>query len=198
MTIRPYHPADITALFDICLKTGNSGRDATSHFRDKEILGLYYAAPYVAYQPSLCFILSREDTRPVGYILGTSDTARFSEWAEERWFPLLRQRYVTLPENFTDRDRHIAELIRRGYPVKEALKDYPAHLHIDILPEGQGGGMGRRLMETFIRALKENGVPALHLEVGKANPRAIDFYRHLGFHTIVENEKSLALGMRLT
>ncbi len=196
MSVRPFHLSDLDALYDICLKTGDSGNDARTLYSDRMILGHYFAAPYVAFEPSLCFIVD-DNTRPVGYILGTSDSLRYSRWAEQQWFPLLRRRYASLPENFTERDRYLAGLIRKGYTPKEELGAYPAHLHIDILPEGQGGGNGRRLIDAFVGALKSKGVSALHLEVGKTNPHAIAFYRHIGFHIIREYPLSLAMGLRL-
>ena len=52
-------------------------------------------------------------------------------------------------------------------------------------------------MEVFISKLKELNVPALHLEVGKANPGAIKFYEKIGFHKIHEYEYSIAFGMEL-
>ncbi|HHM01794.1 MAG TPA: GNAT family N-acetyltransferase, partial [Caldithrix abyssi] len=87
--------------------------------------------------------------------------------------------------------------ILRGYVLREELRDYPAHLHIDILPEGQGRGMGRKLMEAFMTTLRKKNIPALHLEVGLSNSGAIAFYRRMGFSTIAEYEKSLALGIKL-
>ncbi len=196
MTIRPFHLSDLGALYDICLRTGNSGKDARKLYGDSEILGHYFAAPYVAFEPELCFILDNH-TRPLGYILGTSDSRRYLHWTEQHWFPLLRQRYARERENFTQKDRYLRELILRGYVFKEELAEYPAHLHIDILPEGQGRGMGRKLMEAFMAALRKKNTPALHLEVGLSNPGAIAFYRRMGFSTIAEYEKSLALGIKL-
>ena len=37
--------------------------------------------------------------------------------------------------------------------------EYPAHLHIDLLPETQGQGLGRRLIETLVDALQERACP---------------------------------------
>jgi ribosomal protein S18 acetylase RimI-like enzyme len=74
---------------------------------------------------------------------------------------------------------------------------YPAHLHIDILPIAQGKGMGKVLMNEFINELKNQKVPGLHLEVGKANENAIEFYKHLGFLVLKEYEYSYAMGIKL-
>ena len=46
-----------------------------------------------------------------------------------------------------------------GSPVAEPYAaEYPAHLHIDLLPELQGQGWGRRLIDTLVAALRERGV----------------------------------------
>jgi ribosomal protein S18 acetylase RimI-like enzyme len=61
------------------------------------------------------------------------------------------------------------------------VADYPAHLHIDLLPEGQGRGGGRALMEHFLAAVRERGADGVHLYVGLANTGARAFYAKLGF-----------------
>lgn len=38
---------------------------------------------------------------------------------------------------------------------------YPAHLHIDLLPDWQGKGHGRALMHKLLQALRRKGVPAV-------------------------------------
>lgn len=74
---------------------------------------------------------------------------------------------------------------------------YPAHLHIDLLPEAQGGGNGSRLIHTLLGALRSRGVHGVHLGVGKANAGAVGFYRHLGFEVLAEDPNSFTLGMKL-
>ncbi len=195
--IRPYHPSDLFALYQICLKTGDSGKDATNKYKDSEILGHFFAAPYAVLESDLCFVLTCSG-QPCGYILGTRDSQQFYERCEREWFPVLRERYPNPADDDASADAHIVRLIHRGHRVKEELRDYPAHLHIDILPEGQGQGMGRNLTDTFLSRLRELKVPAIHLEVGKANPGAIKFYERTGFQVIKEYERSIAYGMKIS
>jgi GNAT superfamily N-acetyltransferase len=61
------------------------------------------------------------------------------------------------------------------------LADYPAHLHIDLLPQVQGQGLGRQLMRTYLGALRDRGVPRVHLAMGAGNAPARAFYDRLGF-----------------
>jgi hypothetical protein len=89
--IRVFHPADMPMLYQICLETGASGSDATGSL-DRDILGHIYAAPYVIFEPELCFVLTLNG-RVCGYILGTSDSQQFATWCETKWWPTLRQAY---------------------------------------------------------------------------------------------------------
>ena len=76
-------------------------------------------------------------------------------------------------------------------------KEYPAHLHIDLLPQLQGLGCGRKLMEVFFNALRELEVPGLHLGVDSANEGAIKFYEKLGFSVLKEETWGFKLGIKL-
>ena len=67
--IRPYRPSDLTSLYEICLKTGDSGKDATNIYNDPKLLGHFYSAPYAILEPELTFIITI-DAKPSGYILG--------------------------------------------------------------------------------------------------------------------------------
>jgi ribosomal protein S18 acetylase RimI-like enzyme len=53
-------------------------------------------------------------------------------------------------------------------------------LYIDLLPRLQGRGLGRRLIETLLAALRASGSRGVHLHVGRANQRAAGFYGHMG------------------
>src|SRR5258706_13095644 len=87
--IRPYRPADLEALYDICLKTGDSGQDASPLYRDAKLVGHLYAAPYGVLEPTSAFVV--EDQAGVGgYIVGAADTAAFAARAEAEWWPKLR------------------------------------------------------------------------------------------------------------
>jgi ribosomal protein S18 acetylase RimI-like enzyme len=68
------------------------------------------------------------------------------------------------------------------------LGDYPAHVHINLLPRLQGQGWGRRLVEAIVLHLRAGDVPGVHLGVGANNERAIGFYTRLGFTDALRTE----------
>ncbi len=194
--IRPYHPSDIPHLYEICLKTGDNGQDASHLFESPYLIGDYYAVPYAIYEPELTFVLVK-DGRPVGYVLGASNTPVFEQWMFDEWFPPLREKYPQADPNAVDMRSHILKSIHKTVCEPDNVPGYPAHLHIDILPEGQGGGWGLKLMERFWDQLRSMEVPAVHLGVSKANANAVGFYKHIGYHVITEHQWGYMLGKRL-
>ncbi len=195
--IRPYHPADLTALYRVCLQTGDHGADATHLFQDPELLGHFFVAPYVVLQPELAFVLT-ENGRPCGYVLGTSHSTTFYTRCEREWFPPLRERYPLPAADDQSPDAQMIRLIHEGHLVEDGTEAYPAHLHIDLLPVGQGQGWGRKMMETFLGRLRDMKVTAVHLQVSKENSPAIGFYTRMGFHEVIEYTGAYVLGKTLT
>lgn len=199
-TIRPYRPEDRDALFDICIRTGLNGGDATGHYRQPELLPLIFAAPYAEFDPELVFVVDNGE-RAVGYILGTADTPAFVTAFRERWLPRYAERYPLREDEPLDPDGMLTQTLHHPeWMLAPELADYPAHLHIDILPSHQGQGFGRRLMHTFWDALRSRGVLAVHLSVSPKNTRALAFYEALGYHPIhvaARSEMVRHLGYRL-
>ncbi|NUR83702.1 MAG: GNAT family N-acetyltransferase [Nonomuraea sp.] len=182
VAIRPFQPFDLPALYRVCLLTGDSGKDATPLYRDPELIGHLYAGPYPLADPALTFVAT-DGQGVLGYVLATADTAAFEKWQAAHWWPELRERYPEVGDpGDGSRDWTLVRQINRPYATDAALlADYPAHLHIDLLPRGQGAGLGRKLITTLFAALRERGVPGVHLGVGARNPGARAFYLRLGF-----------------
>ncbi|MCK8438301.1 GNAT family N-acetyltransferase [Streptomyces sp. D2-8] len=183
--VRPYRPEDRPALDDICIRTAHRGEDSRAHYADPGIFPATFAAPYVHLEPELVFVLDDGRGQAVGYILGTADTPRFARAFRSTWLPLVAGRYPEPPRPPRTPDEVIAGLLH--HPERMVLPElaaYPAHLHIDLLPAWQGRGYGRRLMRTFLQALQDEGVPAVHLSMATANTRARAFYDRMGFEEI--------------
>ena len=186
-SIRPYRDSDRDDVDEICILTGDAGRDARPVFRDPSVLPALYARPYTVLEPDLAFVAD-DGGRAVGYVLGAADTARFAERFRREWLPLVAERYPE-PDGEPRRDSSRDELTARAlhHPENMVVPDlaaYPAHLHIDLLPSHQGAGLGRALIATLLGALHERGVGAVHLGVATGNAGAVAFYERLSFHRI--------------
>ena len=181
-TIRPYQPRDLGDLYDICLRTGDNGADATDLYPgEPRLLGSVFAAPYAVLEPELTFVID-DGTRAVGYVVGTADSETFTRRFRAEWLPTVARRYPAPSGEVRTRAEQIRYALHHLEQfLHQELADYPAHLHIDLLPSHQRGGFGRALITRFLDALRERGVPGVHLAMGRANANADAFYRRLGF-----------------
>ena len=194
--IRPYQDTDLNSIYRICLLTGFNGEDATPYLNDLDLVGHLFAAPYAIFEPSLCFVLTI-DSKPCGYVLGTSDSIMFSDICENKWFPELRKRYP-LPNKEEDTlENNFLRYLHSKQTQFKWAEDYPAHLHIDILPPAQKKGYGSKLITVFIKQLNYLNVKGVHLVVGKKNQNAIGFYKKVGFQQLKELEESIVFGKKL-
>ncbi len=143
-----------------------------------------FAGPYVCLEPGFAFVLDHQG-QPVGYVIGTPDTAAFVRAYRERWIPRLAGRYPIPPEPAVTADEKMLAL--HYWPERmlvPGLDGYPAHLHIDLLPGFQGAGYGRRLIEVFAQSVAQAGAAGIHVAVVTDNTRALGFYPRVGFEPL--------------
>jgi ribosomal protein S18 acetylase RimI-like enzyme len=183
--IRAFRPYDLDDLYHICLATA-AGAGATA-YRDPRLVGQVYAAPYAALSPQSVFVI--EDADGVGgYIVGPADTRDFEARLEVEWWPALRQIYTDpsdlLRARWSPDQLMIYRIHHPHRTASEIVEGYPSHLHINLLPRLRGRGFGRKLMEEWLRTIRETGSRGAHLSVGAANRRAIRFYHACGFREL--------------
>jgi len=195
--IRPYTPADYDTVSRICTLTAERGGDATGLYVSDELMPDIFVRPYVSLEPELAFVVEDEEG-VAGYIVGVADTRRFVERFRREWLPRIEAAYEHTEPVVTKDDliRHLGFWPERM--LIPELDEYPAHLHIDLLPRLQGKGFGRELIGTLTAALRERRVPGLHLTMDAANTNARAFYDRLGFTELPSSTPDApALGMRL-
>jgi ribosomal protein S18 acetylase RimI-like enzyme len=182
--IRPYRPTDRAAVAEVCIRTGDAGGEARGKYPDPDLLPVIFALPYVELEPELALVLDDGGTA-VGYVLGTADTARFVERFRREWLPAVAPRFP-LPAGpaETPAEWLVGLLHHPERMLVPEVAGHPAHLHIDLLPDYQGSGFGRRLMTEFLTALGRAGVPSVHLGMATTNTRARAFYDRMGFEEI--------------
>lgn len=196
MSIRRFEPGDEAAAYRVCLRTGDGGGDATGLYDDPDLLGHLYLGAYLKLAPEFAFVVADDGGDVLGYCVGVPDTLDFERRCEQLWWPALRERYARTPARASD--ARLVERIRHPYRANpEVAREYPAHLHIDLLPQAQGQGHGRALMLRLLTELTEAGVPGVHLGVAARNLRAIAFYERLGFATIERDARGRLMARRL-
>ncbi|WP_366941387.1 GNAT family N-acetyltransferase [uncultured Microbacterium sp.] len=196
-SIRPYRPSDRDAMYEVCVRTADVGRDATGMFTDDRLWGDIFAVPYVERHPDLCWVVESEDGRTIGYIVSTDDTEAFEAWFHDAWWPSVSGRYpLSGGAEPTRQDSMIGYAARRAPGREPHVAEYPAHLHIDLLPETQGQGLGRRLIETLFAELRRRGVTGLHLGMNPENAGAGAFYERLGMRRLEAGSDTTMYGVR--
>ena len=188
--IRLYRPADRADVYNVCVRTAAAGGDATGIYSSDDLMPDVFAGPYLAFQPDLAFVVDVGD-RVAGYVIAAADTRAFVERVRQEWVPTFASKY---PEpSPTD-----APIVAMGVDPERMLvpevDEYPAHLHIDLLPELQGQGCGRALIDTLRTELARRGIPGLHLTMDPANLPARAFYDRLGFVELPSGALGIATG----
>lgn len=184
MSIRPYRASDRDAVYEICVRTGAAGQDARGRFSTDDLIPDIYAGPYLKLEPQHAYVLDN-GRRAVGYVIGTASTAEFAAAYRRDWLPRVRARYQPpAGEPATEEERKLADLFNPERMLLPELAPYPAHLHVDLLPQAQRGGHGRALISTFLASVAAAGAGSCHLLVRPNNPGALLFYAKIGWQRL--------------
>ncbi|MEY2425333.1 MAG: hypothetical protein QOI61_905 [Actinomycetota bacterium] len=181
------------------MRTGDAGNDAYDLVADKKLYGHIWAAQYGLFEPEHAFVVTGEDDVAGGYILGALDTAAFEAKLDESYWPALQAQYPkgSGANGESSLDALLIGMIHNPPCMPASITDdYPSHLHIDLLPAFQGGGNGRKMMDTLLEALRADGSTGLHFGVSAKNTRALGFYEHLGFKELFANSAIHLLGTK--
>lgn len=182
--IREVQPRDLGALYRIALRTGKWGSDASLIYRDPDLVGHVFSAPYLALPLGTGFVVDISGD-VLGYCVGTADTESFNAQLEAHWWPALRQKYIKPDEdkrgswNADDDLMHV--IYEPVLPPQEIVNAYPGHLHMNLMPQLQRQGFGPRLLEAFITKATSLGADGFHLGADRRNKRGVEFWRSQGF-----------------
>lgn len=178
--IRPYEPRDLSRMRRICVLTGAAGGDATGRWSTDDLLPDLFVEPYTTFAPGWAWVVELGG-EVQGYLVAVSDTRAFAAWWRDTWTPWFAAVYPRPDQPLSDEE----ELVLRGYVPDMMLIDevaeYPAHLHIDLLPAAQGRGWGSKLIGRLRSELADAGVPGVHVELDPENVAARGFYERIGF-----------------
>ncbi|MBV1775227.1 GNAT family N-acetyltransferase [Burkholderiaceae bacterium DAT-1] len=177
--IRPATPDDAPSLSAICLSTADAGQPLDILTTASELPGLLYALPYL-HCPGAAALVAHDSEGIVGYAVGSPASPQFYDWMNTHWLPEQRSRF---PQAMAGEPADHAWLNRlyQDWHAPEVLDEFPAHLHINLLPRARGKGAGRKLVETLLDHLHALGAEGVHWGVDPRNGNALSFYRKLGF-----------------
>ncbi|MGD9955541.1 MAG: GNAT family N-acetyltransferase [Candidatus Nanopelagicales bacterium] len=199
LSLRAATADDAATVRRICLRTGDAGRDASDLHADPDLLGHVWAQPYLELEPRHAYVAVDADGAVLGYVLGTPDSRAFEARADAAYWPALRGRYPLGPTpGRTAADQDAVALVHAPPRAPAGLlAAYPGHLHVDLLPEAQGRGAGRLLVEAELASLAAAGCSGAYVGVDPRNEPALGFYRRLGFVPVASSPDVEHLGIPL-
>lgn len=171
ISIRSMVSGDKTAVENICIETAPDFLCSTDKSREYTLLmyNRYYTRVL-----EHSFVAVNEDDNPVGYILCAADYKFYKrDFFKNELSPIRRLGIF-----------YYISALSEIYFISKYAKDYPAHLHIDVLPEYQGMHIGKELMNTLFNHLKDQNVSGLMLSVSRDNKGAIFFHEKCGFSAL--------------
>jgi ribosomal protein S18 acetylase RimI-like enzyme len=187
---------DLPGVYRVCLATGVAGGDAGHLHEDPDLLGHVWAGAYLVFPDAVARVV-HDDAGVAGYCVAVPDTAAFEGWLDRVWLPPLRGRYAR-GTGTTAADRALVDRLHQA-PVSDAvlLQQFPAHLHVNLLPRLQGQGWGRQILTEVLDGLARAGATRVHLGVDHANVAAQGFYERLGFAALDGPPGARFYGIRL-
>ncbi len=159
--------------------------------RTDDRVGNSTAKTYSTYYARECadtsFVLVDEADTPVGYILCEPCFRRFRK--------LYRRKDIKNIAEYSKKDAFAAWFFPTAYGV--FARKYPAHMHIDLLPEYQGKGWGTKMLNTLFDTLKQKNVRGLMLMADIDNKGAIRFYERNGFTVLCKAAHGVVMAKTL-
>lgn len=183
-------PADEARLGEIAYLTGFFGGSAERYFPDPQLFADLWMRAYFRLPDSVGFV-AQVSGDVIGYIIGSVD---------ERAYRRALVRVVVdtvLPGLLSRRYRRplaaLPYLLRSlRYPSPHvSVGEFPAHLHLNLLPTSRGLGLGDNLLQGFLQRLRERGVPGVQLSTTDENVAALGLYRKAGFSVAAAEQTQL-------
>lgn len=178
---------------EICYRTGYNGEDltGTGRFNDHRLFGLLFSLYYTYHERANSFVAVDEDSgRIAGYLLGSLDTIAQEKRFSRLWTARIAARGLLVSwwryrESFSAM-WHFSSVVHTFPPLSHIHREYPAHLHINLLPGYQRRGVGGRLMEAMEARVRGAGIPGIHLITSDMNLKAVPFYLGRGYRILME------------
>ncbi len=172
-TIRKARKNDLKEVEYICRMTAGEGA-RRDEYRGR-IVSKIYSSYYIEHDCDCCFVLADDGDCPVGYVLCAPDALKFKR--------IYKKKYVPEIYSLSKKDGREAFFIPYSYMLFS--KKYPAHLHINLMPDFQGSGYGSKLLNELFSELEARGICGVMLGVDSFNTRAMAFYERHGFKKLL-------------
>lgn len=191
LVVRAFQPADRAAVRSIALATAMTGLPSSEFFDGDDLLADALTGYFTDNEPESCFVAEINGT-VAGYLIGARDTRVMDACFNRKGlFPLIRK---TLAGGYLFRRKNmllLCQVMKAAVTgrlwVPDFSRDYPATLHINLLPSARGFGAGGRLMAAFLEYLSRNHVSGVRLAT--MSDKAGQFFASQGFHLLFRSSR---------
>ena len=185
--IRSYEPNDRLDVLRISADTAVFGEPVEAILDDRQVFCDAFTVYYTDFESDYLWVACVGD-HVVGYLTGCVDTISQRRRIIGRTIlPLvgrtIQGKYRLGGKTFIYAKYMILGVLREEYPHVD-LKQYPAHLHINVESAVRGRGLGRSLMTAYLDQLREMGVPGVFLDTTDLNDAACRLYEAIGFELL--------------
>lgn len=179
VSIRPARVSDLEALGQIAYATGFFGDSAAVYFPSPPLFRDLWIKPYLN-GIGACNFVAELEGKIVGYIIGTPDIGAYRRYFLRSALEILGK---VLTGGYPGLLKSALYLLRAArYGSRQApIERYPAHLHINLLSQARGLGVGQKLLEAHLDCLRARGIPGVQLSTTQENTAALGLYQKLGF-----------------
>lgn len=184
MIIRPYEKKDRDNVRFVCL---NSEGPCDMNESSQHFILTTYCDYFIEKEPQNCFVAANDNDEAVGYIICAENYDAYKRIFDDEYVDR-----IPLTDTCHREGAKNSTLLQKKYK-----NEYPAHLHIDLLPEYQRKGLGSKLVNTLCCHLKNKGIAGVMLTCGSQNTVGRSFYKKYGFTLIEELPGDVAFGIKL-
>lgn len=182
---------DQAAVGRVAYLTGYFGASAERYFPWQPLFELLWVSPYFQGVGVGCFVAELQG-QVVGYLLGAPNQ---TEYLRGLMRVLLGRRlWTSIPPPFPLLAclHYLLRAARYAAPHADFGR-YPAHLHLNLLPQARGQHLGEALLRAHLGALERRGVPGVQLSTTTQNEAALGLYHKLGFTVYARQDTPLWL-----
>ena len=196
VAVRAYRAAEREQVRVIAFQAGYMGEPADWYWRDFVSFADIWTAYYTDSEPESAFV-AEHDGRVVGYLLGCVESACAPSPAVALGRQVIRRLLLVRPGTAGFLWRSIWDTVRQRHSPTGELKDprWPSHLHMNLLHDARGRGVGAQLMRAWLCRLHQVGSAGCHLATLAENTTALAFFERMGFRR--HGAAVLVPGMRL-
>jgi ribosomal protein S18 acetylase RimI-like enzyme len=184
---RLYEPSDRQDVLRISADTAVFGEPVEAILDDRQVFCDAFTVYYTDFE-SDCLWVACVGDQVVGYLTGCINTISQRRRIIERtilplMWRIIQGKYRLGGKTFNYAKYMALGALRKEYPHVD-LKEYPAHLHINVNADSRGRGLGRILMTAYLDQIREMGVPGVFLDTTDLNEAACRLYEAIGFELL--------------